>query len=208
MATRRDTAVGIVVVRRPERRPPPRLPEGEIVLEPPPEIPETISQGFANALMYLPMAASGAAMGLMFMGGAGGAGGGNPIMWVASGLFVLSMVGMGFGHMGQGAGERKQRLNGARRDYYRYLDQMRARVRKAAAQQREALEWSGPSPRTLWSLAMSHRLWERRPADADFGQVRIGRGRGKAARAYLWREPAKTQTSMGPPEQACRVCRE
>ncbi|QKG22445.1 type VII secretion protein EccCa [Actinomadura verrucosospora] len=181
MATRRDTAVGIVVVRRPERRPPPRLPEGEIVLEPPPEIPETISQGFANALMYLPMAASGGAMGLMFMGGAGGAGGGNPIMWVASGLFVLSMVGMGFGHMGQGAGERKQRLNGARRDYYRYLDQMRARVRKAAKQQREALEWSGPSPRTLWSLAMSHRLWERRPSDEDFGQVRVGRGRQRLA---------------------------
>ncbi|WP_243772671.1 type VII secretion protein EccCa [Actinomadura barringtoniae] len=151
------------------------------MMEPPPEVPESISQGFANALMYLPMAASGGAMGLMFMGGAGGAGGGNPIMWVASGLFVLSMVGMGFGHVGQGAGERKQRLNGARRDYYRYLDQIRARVRKAAKQQREALEWSGPSPRTLWSLVMSHRLWERRPADEDFGHVRIGKGRQQLA---------------------------
>ncbi|GAA3931790.1 type VII secretion protein EccC [Actinomadura viridis] len=157
------------------------MPEGEILLEPPPEIPETINQGFANVLMYLPMAASGGAMGLMFMGGAGGAGGGNPIMWVASGLFVLSMVGMGVGHMGQGAGERKQQLNGARRDYYRYLDQIRARVRTAAAQQREALEWTGPSPRTLWSLAMSHRLWERRPADEDFGQVRLGLGRQRLA---------------------------
>ncbi|MFI0351759.1 type VII secretion protein EccCa [Actinomadura sp. 9N407] len=173
--------MGIVLVRRPERRPPPRLPEGEILLESPPEIPEAVTQGFTNALMYLPMAASGGAMGLMFMGGAGGAGGGNPIMWVASGLFVLSMVGMGIGQMGQGAGERKQQLNGARRDYYRYLDQIRARVRKAAAQQREALEWTGPNPRTLWSLAMSHRLWERRPADADFGQVRIGRGRQRLA---------------------------
>ncbi|MFC5752118.1 type VII secretion protein EccCa [Actinomadura rugatobispora] len=173
--------MGIVLVHRPERRPPPRLPEGEILLEPPPEIPETINQGFANALMYLPMAASGGAMGLMFMGGAGGAGGGNPIMWIASGLFVLSMVGMGFGHMGHGAGERKQQLNAARRDYYRHLDQVRGRVRKAAAQQREALEWTGPSPRTLWSLAMSHRLWERRPADEDFGQVRIGRGRQRLA---------------------------
>ncbi|MBO2447279.1 type VII secretion protein EccCa [Actinomadura barringtoniae] len=173
--------MGTVIVRRPERRPPPQLPEGEIMMEPPPEVPESISQGFANALMYLPMAASGGAMGLMFMGGAGGAGGGNPIMWVASGLFVLSMVGMGFGHVGQGAGERKQRLNGARRDYYRYLDQIRARVRKAAKQQREALEWSGPSPRTLWSLVMSHRLWERRPADEDFGHVRIGKGRQQLA---------------------------
>ncbi|GGV26692.1 type VII secretion protein EccC [Actinomadura cremea] len=170
--------MGIVHVRRPERRPPPRLPEGEIMLESPPEIPETVNPGFANALMYLPMAASGAAMGLMFIGGSGG---GNPIMWVASGLFVLSMVGMAFGQLGQGAGERKQRLNGARRDYYRYLDQVRYRVRKAAKEQREALEWSGPSPRTLWSLAMSRRLWERRPADEDFGQVRVGRGRQRLA---------------------------
>ncbi|MFC9976314.1 type VII secretion protein EccCa [Spirillospora sp. NPDC127200] len=173
--------MGVVLLRRPERRPPPQLPEGEIVLEPPPEIPETVNQGFANALMYLPMAASGGAMGLMFMGGAGGAGGGNPIMWVAGGLFVLSMVGMGFGHMGQGSGERKQQLNSARRDYYRYLDQIRTRVRRAARQQREALEWAGPDPRTLWSLAMSHRLWERRPGDEDFGQVRIGRGRQQLA---------------------------
>ncbi len=148
------------------------------MLEPPPEIPETINQGFANALMYVPMAASGGAMGLMFVGGSGG---GNPIMWVAGGLFVLSMAGMGFGQMGQGAGERKQRLNGARRDYYRYLDQVRARVRAAAGRQREALEWSGPDPRTLWSVAMSRRLWERRPADEDFGQVRIGRGRQRLA---------------------------
>ncbi|MEU5883517.1 type VII secretion protein EccCa [Spirillospora sp. NPDC047279] len=173
--------MSIVLVRRPERRPPPQLPEGEIMLEPPPEVPETIKQGFANALMYLPMAASGAAMGLMFMGGAGGAGGGNPIMWVASGLFVLSMVGMGFGHMGHSAGERKQQLNGARRDYYRYLDQIRTRVRTAARQQREALEWTGPSPRTLWSMVMSHRLWERRAADDDFGHVRIGLGRQRLA---------------------------
>ncbi|QFG26978.1 type VII secretion protein EccCa [Actinomadura sp. WMMB 499] len=152
------------------------------MLESPPEIPETVNPGFANALMYLPMAASGAAMGLMFIGGSGG---GNPIMWVASGLFMLSMVGMAFGQFGQGAGERKQRLNGARRDYYRYLDQVRGRVRKAAEEQREALEWSGPNPRTLWSLAMSRRLWERRPADEDFGQVRIGRGRQRLALELL-----------------------
>ncbi|MFC4052816.1 type VII secretion protein EccCa [Actinomadura syzygii] len=173
--------MSIVLVRRPERRPPPRLPEGELMLEPPPEIPEAVRQSFTNALMYLPMAASGAAMGLMFMGGSGGAGKGNPIMWVAGGLFMLSMVGMGFGHMGQGAGERKQQLNAARRDYYRYLDQIRSRVRKVAKQQREALEWTGPSPRTLWSLVLSHRLWERRPADEDFGNVRIGLGKQQLA---------------------------
>ncbi|RAY11457.1 type VII secretion protein EccC [Actinomadura craniellae] len=162
-----------IFIRRPERRPSPRIPQGEILLEPPPEIPETISQGFTQALVYLPMAASGAAMGMMFLGGSGA---GNPVMYAASGLFALSMVGMAFGTMGQGAGERRQRLNGARRDYYRYLGQVRKKVRTAARRQREALEWAGPAPEALWSTVMTHRLWERRTGDADFGHVRIGRG--------------------------------
>lgn len=156
------------------------MPRGEILLEPPPEVPETISQGFTQALIYVPMGASGAAMALMFVGGGGGTGA-NPIMYVASGLFALSMVGMGFGTMGHGAGERRQRLNGARRDYYRYLGQLRKRVRTAAREQREALEWSGPHPESLWSLVMSARLWERRPGDEDFGQVRVGSGTQRLA---------------------------
>jgi S-DNA-T family DNA segregation ATPase FtsK/SpoIIIE len=161
-----------VVAKRPERRRPPQLPRGEILLESPPEIPEIISGGFSQMLMYLPMAAGGAAMGLMFMG----SGGGNPIMYVASGMFALSMVGMMFGQMGRTSGERKQRLNGQRRDYYRYLAQVRKKVRRAAEQQREALEWNSPDPGSLWSLVMSARLWERRIRNDDFGHIRIGMG--------------------------------
>src|SRR5918999_1194342 len=161
-----------VVAKRPERRRPPQPPRGEILLESPPEIPEIISGGFSQMLMYLPMVAGGAAMGLMFMG----SGGGNPIMYVASGMFGLSMVGMMFGQMGRTSGERKQRLNGQRRDYYRYLAQVRKKVRRAAEQQREALEWNSPDPGSLWSLVMSARLWERRIRDNDFGHIRIGTG--------------------------------
>ncbi|HEU5156886.1 MAG TPA: type VII secretion protein EccCa [Streptosporangiaceae bacterium] len=161
-----------IVAKRQERRRPPQLPRGEILLESPPEIPEIISGGFGQTLMYLPMVAGGAAMGLMFMGN----GGGNPIMYVASGMFGLSMVGMMFSQMGRTSGERKQRLNGQRRDYYRYLAQVRKRVRRAAEQQREALEWNSPDPTSLWSLVMSARLWERRIRDDDFGHIRIGTG--------------------------------
>jgi S-DNA-T family DNA segregation ATPase FtsK/SpoIIIE len=164
--------MGTIVAKRPERRRPPQLPRGEILLESPPEIPEIISGGFSQMLMYLPMVAGGAAMGLMFMG----SGGGNPIMYVASGMFALSMVGMMFGQMGRTSGERKQRLNGQRRDYYRYLAQVRKKVRRAAEQQREALEWNSPDPGSLWSLVMSARLWERRIRDNDFGHIRIGTG--------------------------------
>ncbi|NUP82938.1 MAG: type VII secretion protein EccCa, partial [Nonomuraea sp.] len=168
----------MVVVRRPERRPSPKPPRGEILLESPPEIPEVQSQGMMAVLTYLPMVAGAAAMGLMFTAGGTNA---NPIMYVASGLFAFSMVGMTIGQMGRQSGERKHRLNGARRDYFRYLAQIRKKVRKAAIQQREALEWSGPAPDTLWWTAMGPRLWERRPRDEDFSTVRLGTGVQKLA---------------------------
>ncbi|MEV0591876.1 type VII secretion protein EccCa [Nonomuraea cavernae] len=164
--------MSIVIVRRPERRPSPKPPRGEILLESPPEIPEVQPQGMMAVMTYLPMVAGGAAMALMFTSG----GNGNPLMYVASGLFAFSMVGMTLGQMGRQAGERKHRLNGARRDYFRYLSQARKRSRRAAKQQREALEWSGPAPDSLWWVAMSQRLWERRPRDEDFSTVRLGTG--------------------------------
>ncbi|MFI9550144.1 type VII secretion protein EccCa [Nonomuraea endophytica] len=142
------------------------------MLESPPEIPEVQGQGFMLVLSYLPMVAGAAAMALMFTAG----GNSNPIMYVASGLFAVSMVGMTIGQMGRQAGERKQRLNGARRDYFRYLGQIRKQARRAAKQQREALEWSGPEPDSLWWIAMGPRLWERRPRDEDFATVRLGTG--------------------------------
>ncbi|MEO3810485.1 type VII secretion protein EccCa [Sphaerisporangium sp. B11E5] len=169
--------MGIVVVRRPERRPPPAPPRGEILLESPPEIPETTSAGFTQVLTFMPMAAGGAAMALMFTGG----GAGSPIMYVAGGMFALSMVGMSLSQMGRAAGERKMRLNGLRRDYFRYLSQTRKKVRKAARQQREALTWNGPDPAALWSVVMGPRLWERRPRDGDFATVRVGTGTQRLA---------------------------
>ncbi|GAA3812157.1 type VII secretion protein EccC [Sphaerisporangium flaviroseum] len=169
--------MGIVVVRRPERRPPPAPPRGEILLESPPEIPETTSGGFAQVLTFLPMVAGGAAMALMFTAG----GSGNPIMYVASGMFALSMVGMSMSQLGRASGERKLRLNGLRRDYFRYLSQTRKKVRRAARQQREALHWNGPDPESLWSVAMGPRLWERRPRDGDFATVRVGTGTQRLA---------------------------
>lgn len=85
---RKGSQVSIVIVRRPERRPAPKPPRGEILLESPPEIPEVQPQGFMNVLTYLPMVAGGAAMALMFTT----YGNSNPIMYVASGLFAFSML--------------------------------------------------------------------------------------------------------------------
>ncbi|MFC7723033.1 type VII secretion protein EccCa [Nonomuraea recticatena] len=141
-----------------------------MLFESPPEIPEAAAGGgLTQVLTYLPMLAGAGAMALMFTGG----GTGNPLMMVSSGLFAVSMVGMTLGQMLRNSGERKNRINGQRRDYYRYLEQVRRRVRKAAEQQRKAMMWDHPDPATLWSLVMTTRLWERRPRDEDFGLLRI-----------------------------------
>ncbi|MEJ2578029.1 MAG: type VII secretion protein EccCa, partial [Kineosporiaceae bacterium] len=160
-----------VVFRRPQRRRPPQLPQGELVLEPPPELSETVSGGMGAVLTYLPMLAGGAAMAFMVTGTNR-----QPIMIVAGALYGVSMAGMMLGQIGRGAGEKKKKLNGERRDYARYLSQTRRRVRKAAQRQHEALLWRSPEPDTLWSVALSSRLWERRSVDDDFTSVRIGSG--------------------------------
>ncbi|CNE27785.1 Putative FtsK/SpoIIIE family protein [Mycobacterium tuberculosis] len=160
-----------VLVRRKERRKPPEMPRGEVLLESPPELPEITNDGFRSVLTYLPMAAGSGAMAFMFLNPNS-----NPLQMVAGGMMGLSMFGMMFSQVGQKSGERKSKLNSERRDYLRYLGQVRSKVRKAASQQREALEWYNPDPTRLWSIVMSSRLWERRPEDGDFGQVRVGAG--------------------------------
>ena len=135
-------------------------------------------------LTYLPMIAGAGATGLLVTG----SGGGTPITYLASGMMGLSMVGMAVGGMGRGAGEKRRRLDGDRRDYQRYLEQVRRRVRRAAEQQRAASLWRHPDPDTLWCIAVGTRLWERRPGDDDFLQVRVGRG------------PQRLAVTLVPPE--------
>jgi S-DNA-T family DNA segregation ATPase FtsK/SpoIIIE len=91
---------------------------------------------------------------------------------------AVGMAGMMFGQMIRGRGDRKVKLNGQRRDYLRYLGQIRRKVRLAAGEQRRAMEYSGPAPRSLPSLvaAGSDRIWQRSPADAGFGCVRFATG--------------------------------
>jgi S-DNA-T family DNA segregation ATPase FtsK/SpoIIIE len=107
--------------------------------------------------------------------------GASTMQKVAGGMMAFSMFGMMFSQLGQRGGERKMKLNGARRDYLRYLGQVRKKVRKAARSQRESLEWNNPNPATLWSIVMSARIWERRATDPDFTNIRIGTGSQRLA---------------------------
>lgn len=170
-----------VVVHRPARRPSPEMPEGELVLDAPPEIPPPAGRQWTQVLMALPMVLMMAAMVLMFSGSFGQLGASGTIRYVTMGLFgfaMLAMVGVAFLN---GGGPSKREMGNARRLYLRGLSQHRVRVGRAARRQRTALWYLHPDPATLWSVADSFRLWERRRGDDDFGVVRIGLGRSRAS---------------------------
>src|SRR6201995_3318040 len=125
----------------------PELPRGEIQLESPPELPEVTPDGMGQALMYLPMGAMTIGMVAVIAGGHA-----SPVLFIGRGAMAVGMAGMMVGQLVRGRGDRKVKVNGQRRDYLRYLSQLRRRVRRTAEQQRRALEFRGPDPRSLPSL--------------------------------------------------------
>ncbi|MCT9084298.1 type VII secretion protein EccCa [Streptomyces fulvoviolaceus] len=162
----------MVLFRRPARRRAPDMPEGELSLQEPPTLPETVPDTSA-VWNYLPMGMMSASMMLLFvrMGSGSSALGYTALalMVTASGLMIL-------GQVMRKAGDRKRRLQGERRDYLRYLRQTRFQVRGAFVQQQYALAWRHPEPGALSSLARTSRLWERRPGHDDFGEARLAVG--------------------------------
>ena len=163
--------MGLVIVKRPPRRPAPAVPSGEVVLDPPPEVPSASGKGWSRMLMIMPMAAGAAAMGLMM-----GTQRSGPMAYVAGGMYGVSIIGMiAMQLTGQG-GQSKRDMADQRRQYMRRLSQLRAQVRNTIRQQQEAIHYRHPEPGTVWALTTTGRLWERRRGDGDFGVVRIGLG--------------------------------
>jgi S-DNA-T family DNA segregation ATPase FtsK/SpoIIIE len=138
-------------------------------LETPPELPRGSGEGWWMGL--LPMLATAGSAAFFFMPGSG------TMMKVMGGMMVVSTVGMAVAQLNQqrkgGGGE----VEDERRDYLKYLAQVRKQIRRTARRQRDAQLYLHPEPDQLWSVvAEGNRLWERRPSDADFTQIRIGRG--------------------------------
>ncbi|WP_410602882.1 type VII secretion protein EccCa [Amycolatopsis sp. lyj-90] len=158
-----------VVVKRPTRRPGPEMPSGELILQPPPEIPPPPARQWAQVLMVLPMVAMTAGMLLMYSGSMTGS-----MRFAIYGIMGVGMLGMVVMGFLQGCGPSKREMGHARRKYLRHLAQHRLRLRRSIHKQREAMAYLHPDPDTLWSLAGSYRLWERRKEDPDFGVARIG----------------------------------
>ncbi|MER6913307.1 type VII secretion protein EccCa [Streptomyces sp. NPDC000594] len=161
-----------MLFRRPPRRQAPDMPGGELSLQPPPPLPELEPGGFQALMGFVPTLMMAGSMSLMFVvPGVNAA-----IRYVMMGFMAVSAVLMLVMNLLRAPLERKRKLRGERRGYLRYLARTRRRLRRAADQQRRHLHWQFPEPDGLWSTALSNRLWERRPAHPDFGEIRLGTG--------------------------------
>ncbi|WP_433534228.1 type VII secretion protein EccCa [Micromonospora sp. CA-249363] len=157
-------------VRRP-RVAGPVAPPGEIELQPPPPVPEPAAGGMGQIWLYIPMGLASMAMMLVFVRRDAGV-----LAYIGMGLMAVSVLAGVVVPFFRAASEHKERMHGDRRDYQRYLTQIRRSARSSLVDQYRAARWQHPDPRALWSHAMSRRLWERRTAHEDFGEVRVGIG--------------------------------
>lgn len=158
-----------IVVKRPPRALPPETSATELRLESPPELPRGQQEGMAMQL--LPMLGMGSSVVFFFMPGS------QPFMKIMGVMMLLSTVAMAVAQMMRYRKGTQGEAAEGRRDYLKYLAQTRRKVRRTARAQRDAQFYLHPDPDQLWSLvAEGERLWERRIADDDFGQVRVGLG--------------------------------
>ncbi|MGK8488373.1 type VII secretion protein EccCa [Nocardia asiatica] len=159
---------------------PPRTPGGDLVLNPPPELPRPVPGRLLMKLMPVVLVVAVVGMiALMFTSGARNVLG-NPLMMMFPLMMLTSVGGMLAGGTGGGTKSAAE-LNEDRKDYFRYLGQLRKDVHKIAVAQRESLLWSHPAPADLRALLGTRRMWERRPNDPDFGHVRVGVGSHRIA---------------------------
>ncbi|MFD9391147.1 type VII secretion protein EccCa [Streptomyces sp. NPDC060000] len=164
-----------VVVKRPPRVSGPEVPEGRIELAQPPVLGEPAAADLGSVMVVLPMGIGFGAMALMFTVGS------STSTYLMSGMMGVGMMSMSMGQIGRAGLDRKRRMRAERRDYLRYLAQLRVQARQAAAAQLAAAVWDNPPPEQLWSVVRSSRVWERRSAHEDFAKVRIGLGVRRAA---------------------------
>ena len=167
------------IFRRAARSRPPAVPDGAIALAAPPKL-DGAQQGMTGWLQYLlPVVGSLGAM--LFI-----ANNPKPLFLVSGLLFMLGSVGMGVGMATQQRMAARRRVRAARVHYLDYLAGIREQVRRAAAAQQAASAWVHPAPGALLSVATSPRVWERRPDDTDFLELRVGEGpRAVATRLTL-----------------------
>ncbi|MEE3848905.1 type VII secretion protein EccCa [Gordonia sp. LSe1-13] len=154
---------------------PPRMPGGELNLQPPPDVPRVVPGNMLLKLLPVVMVVAVVGMiALMFVTGGRNILT-NPLFMMFPLMMLMSMFGM-FAAGGRGGGKRAAELNEERKDYFRYLGQTREQVLDTVEAQRAAATWSHPDPTALLDVIGTRRMWERRATDSDFARVRVGLG--------------------------------
>ncbi|MEU0678178.1 type VII secretion protein EccCa [Streptomyces sp. NPDC006172] len=157
-----------IVVKRPARSLPSEVPTGEIAVQPPPELPRGHQESVLMQL--LPTLGMGGSVVFFFTSG-------QPFMRIMGMVMIASTIAMSVAMVVRFRRGSQGQLADLRRDYLGYLAQTRRTTLDTARAQRDAQYYLHPSPEQLWALAAEgSRVWERRPGDDDFAQVRIGLG--------------------------------
>jgi S-DNA-T family DNA segregation ATPase FtsK/SpoIIIE len=162
-----------VIVHRPVRTHPRPLPTAELTVAAPPTVGWAVSS-VTGWLQYLvPLLGSGGSVAFLLA-----VPGPRPVWLVAvvAGGAVASIgLGLGLRLLERRAARRARRRERAR--YLDHLDRVATAAARLASAQLAATDYLHPEPARLWALVnRGTRLWERRPSDADFLTVRIGRG--------------------------------
>ncbi|MFB9366923.1 type VII secretion protein EccCa [Kitasatospora sp. NPDC001664] len=159
--------MSVITVKRPARAYPPPVPDEPVELVPPPELPRAGGEDWMMSL--LPLLGMGGSAAFLFNG--------QGPMKMMGVLMVASTAAMAVAQVVKARKGGSAGTADERRDYLKYLQQMRRQVRRTADRQRGAQLFLHPEPDQLWSIvAEGRRLWERRPSDPDFAQIRLGQG--------------------------------
>ncbi|MBS1692402.1 MAG: type VII secretion protein EccCa [Actinobacteria bacterium] len=154
------------------RVPGPRIREDDIAVRPPPDVRRAGGADPLTRLLPVAMIVAGAGMLVLWLR-SGDATMRSPMSLLFPAMMLVSALGaLAYGMRGSG---RASEIDQDRRDYLRYLATLDTAAAQTAAVQRTASCWTDPEPDSLWTLAGTPRMWERRPGDPDFGSARIGR---------------------------------
>jgi S-DNA-T family DNA segregation ATPase FtsK/SpoIIIE len=187
---------------RSPRLPPPPCDDGEIVVEAPPDVPKDPPANLVGRLLPVAMLLAMGGMTVLYFT-SGAASSRSPMFLFFPVMMLVSVLGSVV-HQSRGM-RRGGELDEDRRSYLRYLDELDAMLARVAVAQHASLHWSHPDPASLWSLVGSARVWERRPGDVDFCQVRMGVGSRPIATPLVGPELDKAGT--GDPVTAGAVAR-
>ena len=154
-----------------EQVPAPAYDTTDVVVAAPPEVgPPTQANQLIRFLPIVTAIATVAAMAVAYHSRSAAAR--NPVFL----MFPLIMLASAMATVFSNVDRRRGEINAKRAEYLGYLSDVRAAAIKTAAAQHYSLLWRHPDPDTLWTLTGGCRMWERRAADSDFCQVRIGVG--------------------------------